>query len=253
MSRPKEWAYAAVLGLLGVLFGFGLLEVGVRLARLEPDRFWEADPVLGARLVPGKKGWWTQEEREFLVWVEINDLGLRDVPRKLEKADGVFRILALGDSFLEALQVPLERAFTQVLERELSSRLGRPVEVINAGHSAYGTAGELLFFRERGVRFDPDLVLLAFYPGNDVLNNSPELEDVLVPVYDERGRPVRIHPRAGERREASPGGWLAWSKAYRYLRRMTLWARPELVEWLAGIGVVGERTAERVRKKARDR
>ena len=39
----------------------------------------------------------------------------------------------------------------------------------------------------KGKRYQPDLVLLAFYPGNDVKNNSPTLEDTLKPVYGPDG------------------------------------------------------------------
>jgi len=56
---------------LGLVFAVGMLEVGVRSLHLVPDRFWEPDPVVGVRLIPGHRGWWTQEDREFVVPVEI--------------------------------------------------------------------------------------------------------------------------------------------------------------------------------------
>jgi hypothetical protein len=43
--------------------------------------------------------------------------------------------------------------------------------VINAGHFGLGTVQEYLYYTAEGRRYDPDLVLLGFYVGNDVLDN----------------------------------------------------------------------------------
>ncbi|HVT18767.1 MAG TPA: hypothetical protein VHQ90_21610 [Thermoanaerobaculia bacterium] len=42
--------------------------------------------------------------------------------------------------------------------------------------AGYGTAQELLTLRHEVWRYAPDLVLLAFYTGNDVRNNERRLE-----------------------------------------------------------------------------
>ena len=44
--------------------------------------------------------------------------------------------------------------------------------MINLGVGGFGTLQELLVLEQEGLRFDPDLVILAFYFGNDVANNS---------------------------------------------------------------------------------
>jgi hypothetical protein len=121
VTRGREWLAGMALTVGALLFTFMVLEVGVRMLHLVPDRFWEPDPVVGARLVPRSHGWWTQEDREFLVPIQVNAQGRRDVDRDYAKAPGTFRILVLGDSFVEALQVPLEAAFPRVLEQELRS------------------------------------------------------------------------------------------------------------------------------------
>jgi hypothetical protein len=117
--------------------------------------------------------------------VRINQFGFRDVEHSLAKPPGTFRIAVLGDSFAEAAQVPLEQTFWHRLAGELSqceAYLGRPIETLNFGVSGYGTAQELQVLRHHVWQFDPDLVLLAFFSGNDLRNNSPELEP-------ERARP----------------------------------------------------------------
>lgn len=232
MRRSRELALGAGVAVTAVIATLLLLEGAVRWFHLLPDRFWEPDPVLGSRLIPGKEGWWTQEEREFVVRVRINADGFRDVSHRLERTPGTTRILLLGDSFVEAMQVPLEATVGRRLEAELRAR-GHAAEVISMGVSAFGTAGELLLYRQRGRRYHPDLVVLAFYPGNDVRNNSPDLEDVLVPQYGTDGDILRLVPR---RRQSRRGGWLGHSKLYRYARWLLLTRHPGLVGWLHEAG-----------------
>lgn len=236
MNQSREWLAGAVLAAGGMVFALLMLELGVRWLHLLPDRFWEPDAVLGARLTPGKSGWWTQEEREFVVPVRINTHGLRDVEHEYDKEPGVVRILVLGDSFVEALHVPLEDTLARRLEEEID-RQGRNVEVIGAGVSGYGTAGAVLFFERQGVRYEPDVVVLAFYPGNDVRNNSPTLEDTLRPVYTADGSLQRVEAQ-GSSEARGDESWSGKSAAYRYLRKLVLTRQPALAKLLVDIGLM---------------
>jgi hypothetical protein len=86
----------------------------------------------------------------------------------------------LGDSFAEAFQVPLENTFWSVLERKLRecrALSGRDVEVMNFGVSGFGTTQELLTYREYARKYEPDFVLLAFFPGNDLRDNLRSLSE----------------------------------------------------------------------------
>jgi len=237
VKRGRELLAGTVLATMGTLFALAVLELGVRWLHLVPDRFWEPDPVLGVRLIPGDRGWWTQEGREFLTPVQINREGLRDVEHRYAKTPGVFRILVLGDSFVEAMHVPLESTFPRQLQERLDRDSGAgKIEVISAGVSGYGTASEVLYFEREGQRYQPDLVLLAFYPGNDVKNNSPTLEDALKPVYGPDGALQRV---TGEAARSRRGGWrglLARSAVYRYCRQLLLVGHPRLARKLVGYG-----------------
>lgn len=237
MKRSREWLAGAILAAGGMMFALLMLELGVRWLHLLPDRFWEPDPVLGARLTPGKSGWWTQEEREFLIPVQINSHGLRDVEHEYERRPGVKRILVLGDSFVEALHVALEDSFPRRLEGELDTD-GRDVEVISAGVSGYGTAGAVLFFEKQGRRYQPDLVVLAFYPGNDVRNNSDVLEDTLRPVYGEDGELQRVESVGSSSDGVGRESWSGRSAAYRYLRKLVLTRQPAVAKLLADLGLM---------------
>jgi len=234
-SQARRLLGGLLLVGLGVGMALLILEAGVRILHLVPDRFWRPDPLLGTALVPDAHGWWTQEEHEFFVPVTINAAGRRDLDRPVAKAPGTFRILLLGDSFVEALQVPIEETFARGLERALTRPRGPTVEVVSMGVSGYGTAGEYLWYREIGRRFDADLVLLSFYPGNDVRNNSPTLEPALRPIYAPDGTLQRVDGGRGGDGAARAGGW---SKAYTYLRKLVLSRQPVLAARLAEWGLV---------------
>ena len=48
--------------------------------------------------------------------------------------------------------------------------------MINFGVGGYGTAQELLTWREPASRYGADIVLLLLFPGNDLRNNVRSLE-----------------------------------------------------------------------------
>jgi len=229
MSRGAQILGSLLLAVFGVTLACVALEIGVRALHLVPTRFWRPDPLLGSVLIPNLEGWWTQEDHEFVTHVLINGDGRRDVERSAARKPGVRRVLVLGDSFVEALQVDLD----QMLARRLEAELGSGTEVFSMGVSGYGTPSQLLYFRERGKDLAPDLVLLAFYPGNDVLNNSPELESVLPPVYDEQGALLRVGDGAKRAPRRPPR-----SQAYVFVRKLLLTKQPRVSRWLVDLGLM---------------
>ena len=103
--------------------------------------------------------------------VAFNSLGMRDVEHEIAKAPGTIRVLVLGDSFMEALQVPLEASFPRLLEQRLAAMTGQRIEVINAGVSGWGTDQQLQYLTEYGMALKPDLVLIGMTLHNDVSDN----------------------------------------------------------------------------------
>lgn len=103
--------------------------------------------------------------------VRTNAWGMRDGEHSLQKPEGSFRILLLGDSFMEALQVAYEESLPSLLGTALTERVGRTVEVVNAGTSGWGTDDEVAYLDRYGRRFHPDLVLVAMTLHNDVSDN----------------------------------------------------------------------------------
>lgn len=170
---PSNAAFLAAAGLAVAVIG---AECVLRVARFSDPRFHQRDALLGKALRPGFRG---TQSREGYARVKINSAGFRDIERPLTKPEGLYRIAVLGDSYVEAMHVPLDATFGQRLERMLNSQppIGGPAayEVLNFGVSGYGTAQELILFRIRVAAYKPDLVILAFYPGNDIVDNHPKL------------------------------------------------------------------------------
>ncbi len=174
----REMVSKLALVFLGILVALAALEGGLRVQyRLLPPpleeehRFWQYDPLLGWAKTPDAEGSFVGYE--FRTHVKINSHGLRDDEFPREKPAGEYRILALGDSFTVELEVEKEQAWTEVLEELLGTE--RAVQVINAGTRGYGSDQELLFLREQGLKYAPDLVVVAFF-ANDVLNNAQEYQ-----------------------------------------------------------------------------
>ena len=153
-----------------------MLEFGLRILGISYPNFYMADELRGLALRPGAEGWYREEGEAY---IQINSAGFRDREHAKPKPPNMVRIAVLGDSYAEALQVPVEQTFWGAMERELQecNALGaREIEVLNFGVSGYGTAQELITLRHYVWDFSPDIVLLAFVTGNDISDNSPELK-----------------------------------------------------------------------------
>lgn len=164
--------------LFGVLAGVLLAEMALRLLGISYPCFYRHDLLCGSMLRAGVTGYWLKEGGGY---VSINNDGLRDREHAIAKPSNTLRIAVLGDSFIEAFQVDREDALCAVMERELATckDLKRTnVEVINFGQSGFGTAMELLALRHRVWKYSPDVVLLVFFTGNDVSDNSRILKKV---------------------------------------------------------------------------
>jgi hypothetical protein len=176
----RRWLLRLIAICLGLLLPLVVLEGALRLfgpilpGNYDTGAYLIRHATLGHFHVPSFNGW--IKAREFTTHVSINALGLRDRRQSYQKPPGVFRVLFLGDSFVEAVQVRQSDGVAERLEQELNRGASRPVEVINAGVAAYGTVQESLLLDHIGEQLEPDLVLVLFYVGNDLTNNNYRLE-----------------------------------------------------------------------------
>ena len=191
MSRTRRFFANLGLALAGIVAAFVVAEIGVRAAGLAKPSLYTFAPNRGWGLKPGASGWQRDEGKGF---VRVNKWGFRGPDWKLKKPANVFRVAVFGDSFTEAPHVNYDHTFCAVAERELAkcpALKGKRVEVMDFGTDAYGTPQEFMTLENHGWQFSPDLVVLAFFSGNDVRNNSVVLEG-------DKCRPFYVYNRAGQ-------------------------------------------------------
>jgi lysophospholipase L1-like esterase len=97
--------------------------------------------------------------------MRISSQGLRNEEIVTPKPAGNFRILAIGDSVTEGPGVELNQTFVKLVQQTLQADAprGRTIEVINAGTGDYGLQQEVVWLRTRGLKYEPDLVLVGLY------------------------------------------------------------------------------------------
>jgi len=132
----------------------------------------------GIRANEGNRTYW-HKTPEYKVHIRTNSKGIRaDREIPYDKPEDTKRIIVLGDSFGMGYGVNLEDAFTSQMGKNLlSARI--TCEVVNLSCSGHGNAEELIALRNEGLKYDPDLVLLAFHStdsGDNIRSNLFTLE-----------------------------------------------------------------------------
>lgn len=206
-SRPRtrRMAFGCLASLLATALALAIVEAAAQLNALMKPAYhrvsYEADPVRGWRHRPGLRYRWAGSHwfaREFSVEVQLNAHGDRDAPRELARSPDVFRVALLGDSFVEAEQVELERTAASELERLLVATPGTlppdrsRAEVLNFGVSAYGVGQCFLTYLEHARRFDPDRVAIFVAGFHMVRTVTLEQPGVFPSTVDQR---LSIRPR----------------------------------------------------------
>ncbi|MFT5111028.1 MAG: lysophospholipase L1-like esterase [Parasphingorhabdus sp.] len=166
-------------GLIAMLLIAVTGEVAVRVYESVYPVYKLYDPAVGFRYKPGVSLDLYNEESKRNVPFSINHEGFRDLPRATYKDPLTRRVVVLGDSFVAAAQVNFEDSFHQRLQRQLTTNLSEDseltVEVLNFGVSGYSTAQEYKVYHDYAAKYQPDVVVLCLFLGNDIGNNSPEL------------------------------------------------------------------------------
>lgn len=112
---------------------------------------------------PNKTYW--HQSAEYKVQVRTNSKGIRadyEIPYK--KPKGTKRVVLLGDSFGMGYEVDATDMFTARMVYYLKEKYGMgSVEVVNLSTSGHGNAEELIVLQNEGLKYEPDLVLLAWH------------------------------------------------------------------------------------------
>ncbi|MDP8246956.1 MAG: GDSL-type esterase/lipase family protein [Candidatus Tritonobacter lacicola] len=167
----KNYSKRIIAMVLSMVIFFGALETAARIlgfhlkkAQWSSDRYVSHEHM-GHIFKPDFQGWMYKKIATGFkkVPVNINSWGLRDDEFPLEKPEGEFRILCLGDSFTFGYLLPIEKSYPFKLEQCFAIKMPDiRVQVINAGIPAYEINRELALLKELGIKFSPDLVILQF-------------------------------------------------------------------------------------------
>ena len=135
-----------------------------------PTRGWALCP--GLRDVPAFGG----------KTLSSNSRGLRGTREYArEKTPGVARIVVLGDSFTFGEDVGDGEAWPRRLEEILPG-----TEVLNLGVHGYGHDQMLLYLKEEGLKYHPDVVVVGFLP-DDMERNVLAFRDYAKPLFVLKG------------------------------------------------------------------
>ena len=170
---PLQWlaTFAAILA---------LLELWAWVFPPSDKTVWPTlhDGVIGSRFQPNAFVRATNG-LDFNVATRSNELGFLDrPPPRLEKPANGCRIAFIGDSFVEAAQVPIEQKLQVVFEHKAQALSpSRKLETMAFGFSGTGQLNQLPYYDHFAKPRRPDVVVLVFV-SNDFANNSALLEGI---------------------------------------------------------------------------
>jgi hypothetical protein len=154
------------LGISWLIIPFFLIEIFMIIG--EPYLFkglYQYDPDLGFKIRPYVNG--------------NNQFGFNDRDYSLEKSAGKYRILIISDSFNWA--GGQQGNYTNLLEEKFAKYYGDDrVEIINAGYPGTHTGEQLALLKKYAIQYNPDLVILGFFAGNDVKDADPKRKRIIV-------------------------------------------------------------------------
>jgi len=135
------------------------LELGLRLCGYGHLEIYQPDPKLYWRLKAGQDCYTKIGHQR----VHVNAQGTRGPEFQTEKPANTIRILSLGDSRTFGWGLADQETYSRRLEQALQTYLGsgKKVEVINAGVNAWSYPQMLVYFRDFGLKYQPDFVILA--------------------------------------------------------------------------------------------
>ncbi|MEA5499300.1 alginate O-acetyltransferase AlgX-related protein [Limnoraphis robusta] len=108
-----------------------------------------------------------------------NQFGFNDQDYPLEREPGKFRMLVVSDSFNWA--GGKEGNYTALLENKFTEYYRQSqVEVINTGYPGTHTGEQLEMLKKFGLQYNPDLVVLGFFVGNDFIDADPNRKRIIV-------------------------------------------------------------------------
>jgi acetyltransferase AlgX (SGNH hydrolase-like protein) len=108
-----------------------------------------------------------------------NQFGFNDQDYSLQKPSGTFRILVVGDSFNWI--GGRDGNYVGLLRQKLKERYGdKKIDVVNVGYPGTHTGEQVAMLKKFGLLYNPDLVVLGFFAGNDFLDAAPNRKTIVI-------------------------------------------------------------------------
>lgn len=166
----KQLAQNVLVLVITIVVVTAVLELAIRVVYPQNTCNGAYDNTLRvSRFLPNVRCTFIGYTHEFRTSVKANVEGFYDHPYPRER-NTLPRIVIIGDSMVEGLQVPLDATLSKQLEQRFRNA-GTPVEIIAMGVSAATTESELLMLEDGGMAYAPDIMVIGFFFGNDVLAN----------------------------------------------------------------------------------
>jgi hypothetical protein len=246
MHRLRRWRGNLAVLAVTLLVLLAVAEAATRLLGAGEPPLLVFDPTVGKRFRAGFHGRVYVPEAGREVDLRFNREGLRGPDRPRAKPPGTRRVAVIGDSMIAAVATDEEHTLVRRLEVLLNTKRrpgGAPWEVLNFGVSSSSTGNELVLYREVASRYEPDVVLCAFFVGNDLADNSHRLTSAPRIYFElDEGGALRQRPFSAAADGEGLGGWLdrhsrfyMWQKtALREVRgRARSWlGRAESAHWI---------------------
>lgn len=180
MNKRKELLFGMIVIVFFGVIIFGVAEMYFHFFNPQLPAFLRPDPVVGTMHF---SNYTVRQNNSCMRATTIfNKEGMNDANHTIEKPDGIYRIAVIGDSYVEAMQFPLQQSFFKQMEKRLQSE-GHNVEVLSFGVGGFGTLQEYYLLRDYALKYNPDLVILSIFTYNDIRNNSFDLEGSLDMPY----------------------------------------------------------------------
>lgn len=173
ISARRHWTKVVTINvLLAAALGVAALAIGEAYLRLtipssSGDSIYESTKAEPYKVM--------KSDARIVSWgseLRTNRLGFRDddtdIPARLPSE---FRTIVLGDSFTVSAGVDYDLIYTSLLERRLEEQ-SPDAKVINLAVGGYNIIQYDVVLREIGLGLQPDLVLVAVFPFNDLSNDT---------------------------------------------------------------------------------
>ncbi|MEM7369490.1 MAG: hypothetical protein AAF587_12885 [Bacteroidota bacterium] len=174
-----------MLTLGGIEIYLQLSEIDLSYHRLHPELGKTIQP--DTRIIMLKEGFYLGKSNKY------GYLGPAYPP---EKSPDVFRIALMGDSYAEGFQLADKFHFRTILEKELSERSGKQVEILNFGSGNFNFHDMHLAYKNMAQDYHPDMVLYLLEPKRFIDRANYFIPS---PYFYEEGEELKINYEFNER------------------------------------------------------